>query len=175
MNNIARKNKRLLLWLSLVVAGMFLFGYALVPLYNVLCDTLGINGKTNSTRINNTSLADTSRTVTIQFLASTNANLPWEFKPRVRSVEVHPGENKRVAFYAKNLSDHNMTIQAVPSVTPGLAAKHLKKTECFCFVRQTLKSHQSMDMPLIFHVDRALPKNIHTITLSYTLFEVKKK
>lgn len=173
--DVKRRNKRLLLWLTLAVVAMFFFGYALVPLYNVLCSTLGINGKTNTSKAANHSFVDKSRTITVLFLANNNANLPWEFKPLVRTIEIHPGENKKIAYYAKNMSNHTMTVQAVPSVTPGLAAGHLKKTECFCFTQQTLKSHQGMEMPVIFHIDNELPKNIHTITLSYTLFNAKKK
>lgn len=152
---------------------MFLFGYALVPLYNVLCNKLGINGKTNLVSEKNNSAIDTSRTITVEFLASNNANLPWEFHPKIKKIEIHPGEDAVLAYYAKNDSDHTMTIQAVPSVTPGLAAAHLKKTECFCFTQQTLKAHQSMNMPLIFHLDNGLPDNIHEVTLSYTIFEAK--
>lgn len=170
-----RKTKRLVLWLSLIVVGMFFFGFALVPLYNVLCTTLGINGKTNTSSIKNTLTIDKSRLITVQFLASTNANLKWEFKPVLKTINIHPGQSTKIAYYAKNMTDHTMSVQAVPSVTPGLAAKHLKKTECFCFEQQTLNAHQSMAMPMIFHIDRDLPKNIHTITLSYTLFKAKKK
>ncbi len=170
-----KKTKRIVIILSIVAVGMFFFGYALVPLYNVLCKTLGINGKPTANRVENQSHVDASRTITVQFLANTNANLPWEFKPLTKKIEIHPGENAKITYYAKNLSDHTMVIQAVPSITPGLAARHLKKTECFCFTQQTLKSHEAMDMPLIFHVDATLPRNIHTITLSYTLFEATKK
>lgn len=170
-SNLKRKNRRLLIWLFCIVFAMFFFGYALVPLYNVLCSTLGINGKTNTSSVSNRSLVDKSRTVTVQFLANNNENLPWIFRPVTWTIKIHPGENKKILYYAKNMSNHTITVQAVPSVTPGLAAKHLKKTECFCFTRQTLKSHQETKMPVIFHVDNQLPKNIHTITLSYTLFK----
>ena len=173
--NLKRKNKRILLWSLAAVVAMFFFGYALVPLYNVLCNTLGINGKTNAIQVKNKSLIDKSRVVTVQFLANTNASIPLIFRPTKRSIEIHPGQNTKITYYVKNLSDNTMTVQAVPSVTPGLAARHLKKTECFCFTQQTLKSHQGMVMPMIFHVDNKLPKNIHTITLSYTLFKATKK
>lgn len=168
-----RSNKKLVFWLFCLVIGMFLFGYALVPLYNILCNVLNINGKTNSSSIKNTTLIDKSRSITVQFLATNNANLPWTFYPKTKKIKIHPGENVKLAYFAKNNSNHTMTVQAIPSVTPGLAATHLKKTECFCFNQQTLKAHQSMDMPLIFHLDNKLPKNIHEVTLSYTLFEVK--
>lgn len=153
---------------------MFFFGYALVPLYNVLCQQLGLNGKTNTASVKNTAFIDKSRTVTVQFLATNNANLPWTFRPTVKKVELHPGESIKITYFARNDTNRLMTVQAVPSVTPGLAAGHLKKTECFCFNQQTLKPHASMNMPVIFHLDNSLPKNIHEITLSYTLFKSQK-
>lgn len=175
MNNKNKSHKKIVLLLSLFAFAMLLFGYALVPLYNVLCQALGINGKTNTTSIKNTALVDRSRNVSMQFLATNNAQLPWTFYPNIKKITLHPGENTKLTYYAKNNSNQTMTVQAVPSVTPGLAAAHLKKTECFCFRQQTLKPHQSMDMPIIFHLDNTLPKNIHEVTLSYTLFAIHKK
>ena len=166
--------KRLTIILLLCALGMFGFGYALVPLYNVLCDTLGINGKTNSESVAAVNNVDESRTVTVQFLATNNAKLPWQFKPNQVTIEVHPGQNTRVSYYAKNLSGKTMTVQAIPSVSPGIAAKYLRKTECFCFRQQTLENGESMDMPLLFHLDRDLPKDVHTVTLSYTLFDASR-
>ena len=168
-----RSSKKLIGILALVCVGMFGFGYALVPLYNVLCDTLGINGKTNASQQAESKVVDNSRVVRVQFLANKNANLPWEFRAEKNTMDVHPGETKKLSFYAKNDTDRQMTIQAIPSVTPGRAARHLKKTECFCFTQQTFKAHQAMDMPLLFHIDTKLPKDIKELTLSYTLFEVK--
>ena len=92
----------------------------------------------------------------------------------MKSVKVHPGENKKVAFYAENETDNDMIVQAIPSVTPGIAAKHLKKTECFCFTKQMMKKKQGMSWPLLFHIDRDLPKKVRTVTLSYTLFDITK-
>ncbi len=154
---------------------MFGFCFALVPLYNVFCSAFGINGKTNTTSIRkaDTAISD-NRNITIQFLATNNEKLPWSFKPNKVELTLHPGENKRVTYYAKNNSDHTMTIQAIPSVSPGNAAKYLLKTECFCFTQQTLGAHKSMDMPILFHIDPDLPKNIHVITLSYTIFDLAK-
>ena len=125
---LQRKNKKILIGASLAVVALFFFAYALVPLYNVMCDTLGINGKTNTAKIKNTAFVDTSRRITVQFLANTNANIPLIFRPTQQSIHLHPGQNKKITYYVKNLSDSTMTVQAVPSVTPGLAAKHLKKT-----------------------------------------------
>lgn len=167
------KTKKTGIILGIVAILMFGFGYALVPLYNVMCQALGINGKTGGpTAQAQKGVIDYSREITVQFVATNNANLPWKFYPIVKSIKVHPGENAKVAFYAENETNKTMTVQAIPSVTPGLAAQHLKKTECFCFTRQTLKANEGLEMPLLFHIDNELPKEFHTVTLSYTLFDV---
>jgi len=166
---------RLLIILTIVVLGMFAFGFALVPIYNSLCKTLGINGKTNPSAVaydEKTSTVDLSRSILVQFISTKHQGVPWEFYPRVHSIKIHPGQMAKLAFYAENKTDHRMTVQAIPSVTPGIAAKYLKKTECFCFTQQTLNGHEGMDMPLMFHLDTDLPKSVHTITLAYTLFDV---
>jgi len=172
-----RSNKRLLAMLLGFTIGMFGFGYALVPLYNVMCKVLGINGKTGGQVSIETSRVhvDKSRTIRVEFLTSVNSNLPWKFHPKVNSVTLHPGEMRLVNFFAENDTDKTMTIQAIPSVAPGIVAKYLKKTECFCFTQQTLKAHESMDMPVLFHLDPAIPKEIHEMTLSYTLFDVTNR
>ncbi len=166
------KQRRLVLILSSFVVLMFGFGYAMVPLYNVLCKQLGINGKTGGQVVLDDTGIDESRIITVQFLATTNAYIPWEFRPRLRTIKMHPGENKAVAYFAKNNTDHAMTVQAIPSVTPSAAAKYLKKTECFCFTQQKMNGQEEMDWPLLFHIDKSVPKNIQTITLAYTLFDV---
>jgi cytochrome c oxidase assembly protein subunit 11 len=170
-----KKQQKLLIILSLIVLGMFAFGFALVPIYNSLCKTLGINGKTNPEAIaydvSKATIA-TDREVLVQFVATNNSGVPWAFYPKIAKIKVHPGEIVKLAFYAENKTGHRMTVQAIPSVTPGLAAKYLKKTECFCFTQQTLNGHEAMNMPLLFHLDTELPENIKTVTLSYTLFDV---
>lgn len=170
-----KSHQKLIVILTVVVLGMFGFGFALVPIYNTLCKTLGINGKTNPQSI--AYAADPSnivkdREVVVEFVATNNSGVPWAFYPKTKKVTIHPGEQVRLAFYAENKTDHQMTVQAIPSVTPGLAAKYLKKTECFCFTSQTLNGHEAMDMPLLFHLDKALPEDIKTVTLSYTLFDL---
>jgi len=172
--NTAQKksHKKLIIRLSLMTCLMFGFGYALVPMYNVLCKSLGINGKTGGETALSDEPVDYDRIITIQFLATRNAEIDWEFKPKERTIRLHPGENKKIAYRVKNLTDNTMTVQAIPSVTPGLTAKYLKKTECFCFTQQTMKGHEEMDWPLIFHIDKDIPKKYKTITLSYTLFDV---
>lgn len=173
--SLEKRNRKTLVILSFLVLGMFGFGFALVPFYNVLCKTLGINGKPGNSVDARGNFVDKSRLITVQFLANNNANLPWKFYPRVVQIEIYPGQNKLVTFFAENDSNKTMIVQAIPSVTPGLAAKYLKKTECFCFRQQTLKGHQAMDMPLLFHLDTHIPKNINVVTLSYTLFDVTNR
>lgn len=176
-----RQNKshhKLIVILTIAVLGMFGFGFALVPIYNSLCKTLGINGKTNPQTIayeGNPSNIATDREVQVEFVATNNSAVPWAFYPKIQKVTIHPGEQVRLAFYAENTTDNKMTVQAIPSVTPGLAAKYIKKTECFCFTQQSLNGHEAMDMPLLFHLDKALPEDIKTITLSYTLFDLTPK
>lgn len=158
---------------ALVVFGMFFFGFALVPIYDVFCEVTGLNGKTNSDAfVPAAELVDSSRTVTVQFIATNNEGMPWEFRPDVFSVKVHPGEQVNTTFFARNPRGQRMVAQAVPSVSPGRAASYFLKTECFCFNRQELEPGQAIDMPLSFIVDRDVPANVNTITLSYTLFDV---
>lgn len=174
----SRRHGRLLVWLVIIVLGMFAFAFALVPIYNSLCKTLGINGKTNAAPIaydaKKASIAK-DRDITVQFVATNNSGVPWAFYPKVSKLHVHPGEMAKLAFYAENQTEHKMVVQAIPSVTPGIAAKYLKKTECFCFTQQTLNGHEAMEMPLLFHLDVDLPENVKTITLAYTLFDVTSR
>ncbi len=173
-----KQHTKLILILACTVLGMFAFGFALVPIYNSLCKTLGINGKTNGQSIvYDVSKAhiDKTREILVEFIATNNGAVPWSFYPKVKKIRVHPGDIARLSFYAENKTDNTMIVQAIPSVTPGLAAKYLKKTECFCFTQQTLGGHEAMDMPLLFHIDPALPDNIKTMTLSYTLFDVTSR
>jgi cytochrome c oxidase assembly protein subunit 11 len=157
---------------------MFAFGFALVPIYNHLCKALGINGKAyldTSPYQENKDLIALNRQVTVEFVATNSGGIPWKFYPKTRKITIHPGEMAKLAFYAENQSNQRMTVQAIPSITPGVAAKYLKKTECFCFTQQTLNGHEAMDMPLLFHLDTDLPVNVKTITLAYTLFDVTNR
>ena len=175
---VLKNHVKLVSILAAVVLGMFAFGFALVPIYNSLCKTLGINGKTNAEAIAfdpTTATVAKDRTVWVEFVATNNSSVPWAFYPKIDKLAVHPGEIAKLAFYAENKTDHPMTVQAIPSVTPGIAAKFLKKTECFCFTQQTLNGHEAMDMPLLFHLDADLPANVKTITLAYTLFDVTNR
>lgn len=171
---LVRTNRRSAWRLTLVVVGMFGFGYALVPLYNVLCELTGLNGKTNSEAVALAALdgtTDQARLVTVEFLAMTNAGAPWEFAPHVARMQVHPGEFYQTSFYARNLTEHSLVGQAVPSVAPGTAARYFQKIECFCFTQQAFAPGEAKDMPLAFRIDPALAASVSTITLSYTFFD----
>ena len=156
-----------------VCVAMFAFVFVvMVPLYNVLCEALGINGKTGGRYEVAESVIDTSRTVKIQFVANFNEQMPWEVRPNINDVEVHPGEPTNITYYAHNTQGRDMVAQAIPSVVPSRAAEYFHKTECFCFNRQPLVAGGEADLGLQFIVDPDLPKDIQTITLSYTIFDV---
>lgn len=168
-------NKKLITILVIITLAMFGFGYAMVPLYNVFCDITGINGKTDGRyKVEYALDKDTSRTVKIQFITKLNKNMPWEFKHSTKSITLHPGEIKQVNFYAKNISDRTIIGRAIPSISPGIIAKHLHKTECFCFNEQVLKPGESILMPLVFFIDKEIPKEYGELTLSYTMFDTMK-
>lgn len=168
-------NKRTVRRLLLVVAGMFGFVFALIPLYSVFCDITGLNGKTSGKpAVAALVEPDLSRTVMVEFVASVNETMPWDFRPQVSRMEVHPGQTYRTSFYARNRTDGSMVGQAIPSVTPGQAARHFKKTECFCFTEQQFAAGEGRDMPLLFMVDPELPREIEVLTLAYTFFDKHK-
>jgi cytochrome c oxidase assembly protein subunit 11 len=172
-------NRRMLGKLGVVVVLMFGFGYALVPIYNSICTALGINvlslaeldvqGGSRASPGKNTQV-DLSRSITIEFDA--NARGPWEFKPEKRSVEVHPGELTTVMYEFRNTQNRTMAAQAIPSYAPMQAMPHFNKLECFCFNQYTLKPGESKRWPVVFVIDPKLSKDVKTITLSYTFFEV---
>ena len=164
-------NGKIISRLMIVVVGMFCFGFALVPLYNVFCKVTGINGKTGpQVTLSNSLHEDVSRRISVEFTTTLNESMPWEFRALQESVEVHPGKPTRVDFIAKNTTNHTMTGQAIPSVAPGLAAQYMHKTECFCFSQQTLAAGEEKLMPVIFYIDPEIPADIHQLTLSYTFF-----
>jgi cytochrome c oxidase assembly protein subunit 11 len=170
----SQANKKLMRRLGLVAMAMFAFGFALVPLYNVFCDLTGLNGKTGGAieaEAAASSPIDENRLVTVEFLATVRSGLPWEFRPVTTKMQVHPGAIVETHYIARNRSDRIVVGQAVPSVAPGLAAKHFNKIECFCFTQQTLAAGEEQQMPVRFVVDPALPADITTVTLSYTFFE----
>jgi cytochrome c oxidase assembly protein subunit 11 len=160
--------------LVMVAVAMFAFVFVvMVPLYNVLCDALGINGKTSGEVYTAVQAGiDESREITVQFVATNNAGMPWEFRPTQTMMTVNPGASNDTVFLARNPLPRNMVAQAIPSVSPARAAEFFHKTECFCFNQQPLDGRSSAEMPLQFIIDRDLPADISTITLSYTLFDV---
>lgn len=174
-NNIDGANKnsntRVIFRLMFVVVGMFGFGFAMVPLYDIFCDVTGINGKTgDKVTLAENMQVDTSRVIEVEFIASLNESMPWEFKPMQHSIKVHPGEPTRIAYVAINKTDEVIVGQAVPSVAPGRAAEYFQKTECFCFTEQKLEAGEEKQMPVIFVVDPELPDDVSQLALSYTFF-----
>mgnify|MGYP000381936156 CR=1 FL=1 len=176
-----RENRAMLAKLGVVALGMFAFGYGLVPLYQRICEATGINILALSERQvpgnaaaqpANTQV-DTSRTITVEFDA--NARGPWQFKPAKRSMQVHPGEMATVLYEFENVQDRRMSAQAIPSYAPRQAAPHFNKLECFCFSQYTLDPGEKKEWPVVFVIDPRLPKDVTTITLSYTFFEVGGK
>jgi cytochrome c oxidase assembly protein subunit 11 len=161
---------------KLVAVSVLMFAFVfvvMVPLYNVLCDVLGINGKTSGqayTAVD--SRIDESREVTVQFVTSNNEGMPWEFGPSVTAMKINPGAVNDTVFFARNPLPRAMVAQAIPSVSPARAAEYFHKTECFCFNQQPLDGQSAAEIPLQFIVDQDLPRDIKTITLSYTLFDV---
>ncbi len=175
---VVQANKRLVRRLLLVVVGMFGFGFAMVPLYNVFCQVTGINGKTGGAVDAETALSETvdkERVITVEFVSAVSAGLPWEFRPVVKKMKVHPGEMNEALYFARNQSNNTVVGQAIPSVAPGRAAKHFKKVECFCFTQQTLGPREERDMPVRFVIDSELPPEVTTVTLSYTFYESAAK
>jgi cytochrome c oxidase assembly protein subunit 11 len=179
---LSRDNRQLLLKLAVVVSLMFGFAYAMVPFYKAICNALGINVLTLAERqeqsrqkglADGNGQVDLSRSITVEFDA--NARGPWDFKPAVNHVVVHPGELTTVMYEFKNVQNRVMSAQAIPSYAPMQASAHFNKLECFCFSEHKLQPGESKQWPVVFVIDPKLPKDVKTITLSYTFFEVAGK
>lgn len=177
-NNLGALNKQILLKLLFLAVLMFGFGYALVPLYKALCEVTGINVVTSKNNYGvraygaskpGNSQIDYSRTITIEF--DSNSRGPFAFKPVKNFLEVHPGEMHEIVYEVVNTLDRPVAAQAIPSYAPKTATEFFTKIECFCFQEQALTPHQIRQMPVVFIVDPNLPKDVKTITLSYTFFE----
>lgn len=179
-----RANFQMVGKLAVVAAGMFAFGYVLVPIYKKICEATGINilalserevpgNGGNGVKLPANTQVDTSRTITVEFDA--NSRGPWEFKPAVRSLKVHPGELATVMYEFQNVQNRRMAAQAIPSYAPSQAASHFNKLECFCFNQYTLDPGERKTWPVAFFIDPKLSKDVTTITLSYTFFEVGGK
>jgi cytochrome c oxidase assembly protein subunit 11 len=175
---LKRLNRDMLFKLVIVVFAMSGFGYAMVPMYKSICEALGVNvlargdvGSAYGTKVGDVNTqVDPSRSIQVQFDA--NARGPWEFHPEQSEVTVHPGQLTTVMYEFRNTQSRTMTAQAIPSYAPGVAQSHFTKVECFCFNQQTLAPGESKRWPVIFVVDSKLPRDVKTITLSYTFFEV---
>ncbi len=176
-----RDNLQMVVKLAVVTLAMFGFGYALVPMYKHICEALGINVLSLSDqRISGASRTmpantqvDTSRTITVEFDA--NSRGPWEFQPAQRSVQVHPGEMATVMYEFRNVQDRTMAAQAIPSYAPHQATPYFNKLECFCFNEYVLAPGERKQWPVVFYLDPKIPKDVSTITLSYTFVEVGGK
>jgi cytochrome c oxidase assembly protein subunit 11 len=167
-----RSMRSLLLKLFLFPVGMFCFGYLMVPLYDVFCDVTGLNGKTGAISAASASQmpVDSSREIKIQFTSNINQNGAWEFRAKERIMMVHPGKPYTTTFIARNKLDKAVVSQSIPSVTPNKAAAHFDKMECFCFTEQKFAALEEREMPVTFVVGTAIPQEVDTITLAYTLF-----
>lgn len=170
-----RRNRRTGWVLAVGGVVMFAFGFAMVPLYSLVCDITGINRSGKANFVSEQQLqqypVDSERTITVEFDANVESGMPWDFRPMVHKMKIHPGKVYEVTYYAQNNSDHPIVGQAIPGVTPWQATEHFNKTECFCFRQQTLQPGEGKEMPLRFVIDSALPQDFHTVTLSYTFMD----
>lgn len=169
--NTIHANSVILKKLLIFTLVMFGFGFALVPFYEKICEVTGINNLLQADTIAEEVKVDTARWVTVDLDANIRG-LPWEFKPLQRNIRVHPGQLVEVMYEVKNNSDREINGQAIPSYSPQLLAKHLKKLECFCFSKQVLKPNETRQMPVQFMIEPTLPADFNTVTISYTFFEL---
>lgn len=160
--------------LTVAAVGMFAFVFVvMVPLYETMCQVLGLNGKYSGKQYEVVDAkVDESRSITVRFVSTNAEGMPWQFGPAITTLVVHPGAVNNVEYYAKNVTSEDMVAQAVPSFVPSRAAQYFHKTECFCFQRQPLKAGEDAKLPMQFIVDQDLPADITSITLSYSIFDV---
>jgi len=166
-------NRTLLVKLLVIALGMFGFGFALAPFYTKLCSAIGLNQIQSADELPGNGQVDRSRVVTMQFDSNLRDDLPWTFRPLTKSLDVHPGELIQVAFEVKNKSNQSVLGQAIPSYGPQLAGRYVKKLDCFCFTQQRLQAGEKRDMQVVFVLEPDLPRDVHTVTLSYTFFKVE--
>ncbi|MES2257873.1 MAG: cytochrome c oxidase assembly protein [Pseudomonadota bacterium] len=167
------QNRKMLGKLLVIAVMMFGFGYLLIPVYKHICEALGINmitQKDGTVALDQNTQVDTSRSITVELDGSGHG--PWRFRPTQSSITVHPGELATVVYEVVNTQSHTVNAQAIPSYAPQSVTPYFKKVECFCFKQQTLKANEARQMPVVFFIDPALPKDVKTITLSYTFFEI---
>ena len=169
-----KRNARGTWKLLIVVGGMFCFGFVLVPMYNAICQLVNLNGKDTAMLVSAKDVVereDATRTVKVEFLTTVNGGRVFSFSAEQPTIEVHPGKLYTVNFRARNERDEAVIGQAVPSVSPWNAARHLRKTECFCFNQQPFAANEEKLMPVRFMLDPELPADVETVTLSYTFFD----
>jgi len=169
---LKRANRKLIRGLLIMTAGAFAFGWALVPLYDVLCRATGIgNAEAKAGKAVVKEAIDPNREITVEFVASPASVGSYEFRPEVASMRIHPGKLYDTQFYAKNLTSQASVAQAVPSISPAGTAQYFHKTECFCFSPQKFAAGEGRDMPVRFIVDPQLPSNVDRLTLAYTFYD----
>jgi cytochrome c oxidase assembly protein subunit 11 len=170
-----RKSRLLAVQLVIMAAGMFAFGFlVLPPIYNVFCEVTGLGGKTNGSAVVVAESPEMDRSIRLQFVTTVNEYAPWEFRAETADMTIHPGTLYDANFIARNLAGKSKIAQAVPSIAPQEAAKYFKKLECFCFTTQDFAAGEEKRMPVRFIVENDLPKYIDTITLSYTFFDTAR-
>lgn len=174
--NPPRSHKRLVWLTALVAVGMFGFGFALVPFYDVFCELTGLNGKLATAAVAEAPMQpDATRELTVEFVTTLNQGMPLAFRAEHPKLKVRPGQYYTVKFYAENLTNHPLVGRAIPSIAPGLATQYLIKTECFCFSEQAFEPHKKREMPVRFVIDPAIPDSVKDLTLSYTFFDITDK
>jgi cytochrome c oxidase assembly protein subunit 11 len=172
LSDLQRENSRLTLKLLGIAAGAFAFGFALVPLYSVMCEVTGFGNQKRLLEVAKaTEAPDLARTITVDFVAELPSVGSWEFRPVVKTMRVHPGQLYETTFFAHNLTGKDTIAQAVPNIAPGTAAAYFRKTECFCFTPQKFARDEQRVMPVRFIVDPALPSYLDRVTLSYVFYD----
>lgn len=173
MSNGSASNRLVLKKLVVLAAMMFGFGYAMVPIYKKICEVTGINQVEKAASPLASTQVDKSRVVTMEFDANIRSDLPWQFKPMQTSMKVHPGQLVQVEYEVRNASDVSITGQAIPSYGPQVAGRYFRKLDCFCFTKQNFAPGEVRRMPVVFVIEAGLPKDVNTVTLSYTFFKVE--
>ena len=173
MTDQRKSNRTVLRKLVVLAVAMFGFGYLMVPLYEKICEVTGVNQIARADRPTKNTQVDTTRLVTMEFDANIRSDLPWQFKPLQTSVKVHPGQLVQVEYEVRNASNQPITGQAIPSYGPQVAGLYFRKLDCFCFTQQNFAPGEVRKMPVVFVIEAGLPKDVNTVTLSYTFFKVE--
>lgn len=173
--SVEQRNKRTVKKLSIWAVAMFGFAFAMVPIYEVVCEVTGLNGKTSDVAADGPSEIDADRVVSIEFATHRARGIGGDFYSATRRVHVNPGEITLVNFYASNNGGNEIITQSIPSVSPGEAARYLHKTQCFCFDHQAILAGERKEMPMIFYLDPALPRHVSQMTLTYTIYDITER